>query len=135
MVHRIVRSVDGIQSVVEVGQKCIITLDVSFAGSGNVTCNINSPHGSDVNIDIIDNHNGIISVVYFPQLPGVYVIHLKFGGQPIPNGQFSQKVIQENVLICSWNLLIRVTCFSGFTRCEGESPCKQNISAVTRVII
>lgn|SRR6218665_204078 len=91
----VIASVDGIQSKIDVGQKHVITLDTSSAGFGNVTCSINSPGDSDVDIDIIDNHNGTVNVVYVPRLPGVYALNLRFGGQPIPKGKFSQQVSHD----------------------------------------
>ena len=70
----------------------MITVNASEAGPGNLTCRISTAGDSDVDIDIVDNGDGTISIVYTPRAPGAYQINIKFGGQPVPNGNFTQKV-------------------------------------------
>jgi len=70
----------------------VINLDTSEAGEGRITCRIGSNVESDVDIDIIDNGDGTISVMYTPRKPGAYTLEIKFGGQTIPNGTFTQQV-------------------------------------------
>lgn len=82
----------GIQTAVPVGQECVITVDSTEAGYGNVTCRIQSSTGGDVDIDIVPNPDGTHSLVYTPRAPGVYQINIKFGGQPVPNGDAVQEV-------------------------------------------
>ena len=83
---------DGLRATVPVGEECVITLNCSEAGMGNITCRIHSNTGSDVDIDIVDNGDGTISIIYTPNVQGAYTINIKFGGQPVPEGQFTQQV-------------------------------------------
>ena len=76
----------------------MINLNASEAGYGNVTCRIRSNTGSDVDIDIVDNGDGTISIMYTPRVPGAYTLNIKFGGQPVPDGEFTQMV--GTVLVC-----------------------------------
>ena len=70
----------------------MINLDTSEAGQGRITCRIGSNVESDVDIDIVDNGDGTISVMYTPRKPGAYTLEIKFGGQTIPDGTFTQQV-------------------------------------------
>ena len=83
---------DNLATTVPVGEECVITVNASEAGPGNLTCRISTAGDSDVDIDIVDNGDGTISIVYTPRAPGAYQINIKFGGQPVPNGNFTQKV-------------------------------------------
>ena len=85
-------SIAGIQAAVPVGQECVISVDASEAGYGNITCRIQSSTGGDVDIDIVPNPDGTHSLVYTPRAPGVYQINIKFGGQPVPDGEVMQEV-------------------------------------------
>ena len=80
------------RATIPVGQECVINLDTSEAGHGRITCRIGSNVESDVDIDIVDNGDGTISVMYTPRQPGAYTLEIKFGGQTIPNGTFTQQV-------------------------------------------
>ncbi|ESO10099.1 hypothetical protein HELRODRAFT_72745 [Helobdella robusta] len=90
-----VKFVDEVQPVVAVGQPSTINLDPSKAGDGQVTCRINSLSDDDVDIDILDNGDGTMSIVYTPTKPGDYALEIKFGGKPVPDGKFVQKVFKE----------------------------------------
>ena len=83
---------DGIATTIPVGEECVITINTSEAGQGNVTCRIRSNVGADVDIDIVDNGDGTVSLMYTPRVPGAYTLNIKFGGQPVPKGQFTQQV-------------------------------------------
>ena len=48
--------------------------------------------GNDVDIDIVDNGDGTVSLLYTPRVPDAYTINIKFGGQPVPKGKFTQQV-------------------------------------------
>jgi len=82
-----------------VGEECVININTAEAGYGNVTCHIRSTSGSDVDIDIVDNGDGTVSILYTPRLPGAYTLNIKFGGQPVPKGQFTQQVHTEEILL------------------------------------
>jgi filamin len=86
-----VKFVDAVSTMIPVGEECIINLDTSEAGQGRITCRIGSNAESDVDIDIIDNGDGTISVMYTPRQPGAYTLEIKFGGKTIPNGTFTQQ--------------------------------------------
>ena len=83
---------DGIATTIPVGEECVITINTAEAGHGNVTCRIRSNVGSDVDIDIVDNGDGTVSLMYTPRVPGAYTLNIKFGGVPVPKGQFTQQV-------------------------------------------
>jgi len=83
---------DAVRATIPVGEECVINLDTSEAGQGRITCRIGSNVESDVDIDIVDNGDGTISVMYTPRQPGAYTLEIKFGGQTIPNGVFTQQV-------------------------------------------
>ncbi|ELU02480.1 hypothetical protein CAPTEDRAFT_100274 [Capitella teleta] len=85
---------DGIRTTIPVGEECVINVNTEEAGTGNVTCRIHSNTGSDVDIDIVDNGDGTVSVMYTPRVPGAYTLNLKFGGQPIPNGTITQQAVE-----------------------------------------
>jgi len=87
------RLLDAVRATIPVGEECVINLDTSEAGQGRITCRIGSNVESDVDIDIVDNGDGTISVMYTPRQPGAYTLELKFGGQTIPNGTFTQQVM------------------------------------------
>eukprot|EP00918_Siedleckia_nematoides_P105694 GHVU01230790.1.p1 GENE.GHVU01230790.1~~GHVU01230790.1.p1 ORF type:complete len:2480 (+),score=363.92 GHVU01230790.1:158-7597(+) len=82
---------DGIRTTIPVGEECVITVNTEEAGQGNVTCRIRSNSTSDIDIDIIDNGDGTVSLMYTPCVPGAYTLNIKFGGQPVPNGQITQQ--------------------------------------------
>ena len=77
------------------GEECVININTAEAGYGNITCRIHSTSDTDVDIDIVDNGDGTVSLMYTPRVPGAYTLNIKFGGQPVPNGQFTQQVGYE----------------------------------------
>ena len=85
-------SPDGIRTTIPVGEECVINVNAAEAGYGNVTCRIHSNATSDVDIDIVDNGDGTVSIMYTPRVPGAYTLSIKFGGQPVPNGEITQQV-------------------------------------------
>jgi filamin len=86
-----VKILDGVRTTIPVGEECVINISTAEAGYGNITCHIRSTSGSDVDIDIVDNGDGTVSILYTPRVPGAYTLNIKFGGQPIPSGQFTQQ--------------------------------------------
>lgn len=65
-----------------------------------MTCHIRSTSGSDVDIDIVDNGDGTVSILYTPRLPDAYTLNIKFGGQLVPKGQFTQQVCKTEICCC-----------------------------------
>ena len=82
----------NLATTVPVGEECVIQLDTGAAGQGNVTCRIHSNADSEVDIDIVDNGDGTVSLLYTPRVPGAYTLNIKFGGQPVPQGEIKQQV-------------------------------------------
>ena len=70
----------------------MVHLNPAEAGEGRITCRIGCVPDNDVDIDILDNGDGTVSIVYTPTKPGDYALEIKFGGKPIPNGNIVQKV-------------------------------------------
>ena len=91
---------DGIRTTIPVGEECVVNINTSEAGYGNITCHIHSTSGSDVDIDIIDNGDGTVSMMYTPRVPGAYTLNIKFGGQPVPDGQVTQQVSGDSLCVC-----------------------------------
>lgn len=83
---------EGLDTPVMVGKDTVITVDAAEAGTGKVTCRIRSPSGSDIDIDIVENVDGTFSIHFTPQFPGTYTISIKFGGQPVPQGDYMIEV-------------------------------------------
>jgi len=92
-----VKILDGIRTTIPVGEECVININTAEAGYGNITCHIRSTTGSDVDIDIVDNGDGTVSMLYTPRLPGAYTLNIKFGGQPVPDGQFTQQAVDPKL--------------------------------------
>lgn len=63
-------SLDAKRRVV-VDEECVINVDKSLAGPGNVTARIKSPSGQPTEIDIEDNSDGTVSIYYTPRHPGM----------------------------------------------------------------
>ena len=83
---------EGNDQYILLNDTCVITVDAVKAGHGNVTCRIRSPQGGDCDIDIADNGDGTFSIHYTPRVQGSYALTIKFGGNLIPNGHFTQEV-------------------------------------------
>ncbi|KAL3851735.1 hypothetical protein ACJMK2_015452 [Sinanodonta woodiana] len=86
------RIMDGLESTIPVNKETVITVDASQAGTGKVTCRIRSPSGSEIDIDIVENVDGTFSILFTPTFPGTYSINIKFGGQSIPEGEYTIQV-------------------------------------------
>ena len=57
-----------------------------------VTCRIRSPSGTEIDINIIENDDGTFSIVFTPGVEGDYNISIKFGGNPVPEGEYCVQV-------------------------------------------
>jgi len=55
---------------VTVGEECVINVDKTHAGPGNITCHITTPSGQDAGVDIEDNRDGTVSIYYTPRMTG-----------------------------------------------------------------
>jgi len=88
-----VKFIDTVRTTIPVGEECVINIDPSEAGPGNVTCRIASNSDSDVEIAVVDNGDGTVSIMYTPLKPGAYTLEIKFGGSMIPDGNFTQQAL------------------------------------------
>uniref|UniRef100_A0A7N5ZQ32 Calponin-homology (CH) domain-containing protein n=1 Tax=Anabas testudineus TaxID=64144 RepID=A0A7N5ZQ32_ANATE len=66
------------------GVYTVITVDAKAAGKGKVTCKVLTPQGMELDMDVVENHDGTFDIYYTAPEPGKYVITIRFGGQNIP---------------------------------------------------
>uniref|UniRef100_A0A8P4GRJ8 Calponin-homology (CH) domain-containing protein n=1 Tax=Dicentrarchus labrax TaxID=13489 RepID=A0A8P4GRJ8_DICLA len=66
----------------------VITVDAKAAGKGKVTCKVQTPQGMELDMDVVENHDGTFDIYYTAPEPGKYVITIRFGGQNIPKSPF-----------------------------------------------
>ncbi|XP_076469743.1 LOW QUALITY PROTEIN: filamin-A-like [Babylonia areolata] len=88
---------EGADKMVPVNKETVITVDAAEAGNGKVTCRIRQPNGSEIDIDIIDKGDGTFSISFTPQFPGDYTIEIKFGGNLVPEGDYTIHAVSEEV--------------------------------------
>uniref|UniRef100_A0A3P8RUE7 Filamin C n=1 Tax=Amphiprion percula TaxID=161767 RepID=A0A3P8RUE7_AMPPE len=74
----------------------VITVDAKAAGKGKVTCKVLTPQGMELDMDVVENHDGTFDIYYTAPEPGKYVITIRFGGQNIPKSPF-HVVVSEGV--------------------------------------
>lgn len=63
-------------------------MDAKAAGKGKVTCKVQTPQGMELDMDVVENHDGTFDIYYTAPEPGKYVITIRFGGQNIPKSPF-----------------------------------------------
>lgn len=63
-----------------VDEECVINVDKSLAGPGNVTARMKSPNGQPTEIEIEDNNDGTVSIYYTPRHPGKSLKSTQSGG-------------------------------------------------------
>ncbi|CAH0562197.1 unnamed protein product [Brassicogethes aeneus] len=82
---------EGQEKTLQSGESYCITVNTENAGKGAVTCRIKSTNEStsDLDIDIVDNGDGTVSIHYTVQDAGEYTINIKFGGQNVPGGFYT----------------------------------------------
>lgn len=86
------------ERTVMVKKETVITVDASQAGTGKVTCRIHDSNGHDIDIDIIENPDNTFSIQFTPQFPGTYSISIQFGGQSIPEGEYTIEVSRRKII-------------------------------------
>lgn len=67
-------------------------MDAKAAGKGKVTCKVQTPQGMELDMDVVENHDGTFDIYYTAPEPGKYVITIRFGGQNIPKSPFHVQV-------------------------------------------
>jgi len=84
----------AVKPQLSVGEETFITLNKASAGLGQVTCHvINTSTSTEVKSQVIDNHDGTVTVKYTPTEPGQYTMDVKYGGVTIPAiGRIVQQV-------------------------------------------
>ncbi|XP_066158369.1 filamin-A isoform X3 [Euwallacea fornicatus] len=80
---------EGLEKTLSSGESYCITVNTENAGNGEVTCRIKSVNGSDLDINIVDNGDGTVSIYYTVEDAGEYTINIKFGGQTVPGGFYT----------------------------------------------
>lgn len=98
---------ENVKTVIPVGKECVIKLDPSQAGEGQITCRIDSKADNDVDIEIIDNGDGTVNIAYTPKKPGAYNTDIKFGGKTIPDGKFTQQVSLDSSSLINLSTRVR----------------------------
>lgn len=92
----------------------MITVDAKAAGKGKVTCTVSTPDGAELDVDVVENHDGTFDIYYTAPEPGKYVITIRFGGEHIPNSPFHVLVSSAATaeLGVAGRLLVSVMLFS-----------------------
>ncbi|KAJ8917961.1 hypothetical protein NQ315_002656 [Exocentrus adspersus] len=81
---------EGLTKTLCSGESYCVTVNTENAGNGAVTCRIKSVDGGgDMDINIVDNGDGTVSIYYTVQDAGEYTINIKFGGQTVPGGFYT----------------------------------------------
>ncbi|NXK15207.1 FLNA protein, partial [Herpetotheres cachinnans] len=73
---------------IQIGEETVITVDAKAAGQGKVTCKVSTPDGAELDVDVVENHDGTFDIYYTAPKPGKYVITIRFGGEHVPNSPF-----------------------------------------------
>ncbi|KAM3832299.1 LOW QUALITY PROTEIN: filamin-C [Vipera latastei] len=82
---------------IQIGEETVITVDAKAAGKGKVTCKVSTPDGAELDVDVVENHDGTFDIYYTAPEPGKYVITIRFGGEQIPNSPFHVVATDEPV--------------------------------------
>nr|XP_057930810.1 filamin-C-like [Doryrhamphus excisus] len=88
--------VSGLQKL-QTLEDTVITVDAKSAGKGKVTCKVLTPQGMELDMDVVENHDGTFDIYYTAPEPGKYVITIRFGGQNIPKSPFNVVASNEPV--------------------------------------
>lgn len=85
-------------------------MDAKAAGKGKVTCKVLTPQGMELDMDVVENHDGTFDIYYTAPEPGKYVITIRFGGQNIPNSPF-HVVVSEAAAAVHCFLSLTISCY------------------------
>ncbi|KAJ3597175.1 hypothetical protein NHX12_003575 [Muraenolepis orangiensis] len=88
--------VSGLQRL-QTSEDTVITVDAKAAGKGKVTCKVLTPQGAELDMNVVENHDGTFHIYYTAPEPGKYVITIRFGGQNIPKSPFHVVASSEPV--------------------------------------
>nr|XP_033814124.1 filamin-C isoform X2 [Geotrypetes seraphini] len=125
---------------IQIGQETVITVDAKAAGKGKVTCKVSTPDGAELDVDVVENHDGTFDIYYTAPEPGKYVITIRFGGEHIPNSPFHVMATEEPIMpadkidsmLRPFNLVIPFTVqkgeISGEVRMPSGKKARPNIT-------
>uniref|UniRef100_A0A7N8YJD8 Filamin-C-like n=1 Tax=Mastacembelus armatus TaxID=205130 RepID=A0A7N8YJD8_9TELE len=82
----------------QTSEDTVITVDAKAAGKGKVTCKVLTPQGMELDMDVVENHDGTFDIYYTAPEPGKYVITIRFGGKNIPKSPFNVVATNEPVV-------------------------------------
>lgn len=91
----------GIVFIVKIGEEVGFVVDVKIVGKGKVICIVLILDGIEVEVDVIENEDGIYDIFYIVVKLGIYVIYVCFGGVDIFNSFFIVMVIEEVYVLVS----------------------------------
>lgn len=123
-IHRLFRHVflylfssDDIKEVVALGEENVISVDTAAGGKGRLTCQVIQQPASQstaaatlLPVETEDNRDGTTTVYYTPTQLGQLAVELRYGGQLIPNGEFTQKVcFPVNLIYLVFSRLVHIS--------------------------
>lgn len=91
----------------QTSEDTVITVDAKAAGKGKVTCKVQTPQGMELDMDVVENHDGTFDIYYTAPEPGKYVITIRFGGQNIPKSPF-HVVVSQRAFVLTVGLTVTV---------------------------
>lgn len=77
------------------GDEASVTVDTSKAGPGNLMCRATQVSGGrsvDLPVEVEANDDGTSTAYFLPKETGPVLVELRYGGQLIPNGKYTQEV-------------------------------------------
>ncbi|GAA48860.1 filamin-C [Clonorchis sinensis] len=89
---------DPISEIVAIETENVIRVNTAKGGTGRLTCQVVQPatkpgvSATLLPVESEENKDGVVSVYYTPKQLGELCVELRFGGQLIPGGEFTQKV-------------------------------------------
>ncbi|CAL8076764.1 unnamed protein product [Calicophoron daubneyi] len=99
------RIMTEIDDAIAVNEEYVIPVKVSHGGNGRLTCQIiqrptDKPSATDtlLPLEIEDRKDGTTAIFYTPLHVGELLVDLRFGGEPIMGGEFTQKVLTREDL-------------------------------------
>ncbi|XP_056338632.1 filamin-C isoform X2 [Oenanthe melanoleuca] len=111
---------------IQIGEETVITVDAKAAGQGKVTCKVSTPDGAELDVDVVENHDGTFDIFYTAPEPGKYVITIRFGGEHVPNSPFHVMATEEppatSESLRPFNLVIPFTVQKGEITGEVRMP-------------
>ncbi|EUB63537.1 Filamin-A [Echinococcus granulosus] len=86
---------------IAVGDETSVTVDTSRAGPGNLMCRATQVSGGrsiDLPVEVEANDDGTSTAYLLPKEAGPVQVELRYGGQLIPNGKYTQEAVPAEEL-------------------------------------